>query len=60
MEQVCSTLQEKLKITGDWEIYPFAVHRLIAPGRVEVDGRTVYVDGRKLPEYGYRIDDELL
>ena len=56
MEAVCRVLQTALKQEGDWQIYPFAVHDLIARGRVELDGRKVYVDNRLLPEYGYRID----
>jgi len=42
MEHTCHHLQEALKEEGDWEIYPFAVHDLIAKGRVELDDRTVY------------------
>jgi phosphoribosylglycinamide formyltransferase-1 len=57
MERICSRLQDALKVNGDWEIYPFAVHGLIGRGRVEVDGRTVYVDGKSLPEYGWRMDE---
>jgi phosphoribosylglycinamide formyltransferase-1 len=57
VETVCRNLQDALKVSGDWKIYPFAVHDLIAKGRVQIDGRTVYVDGTPLPEYGYRIDD---
>ena len=57
MELICKNLQEALKVAGDWKIYPFAVHDLIAQGRVQIDGRTVYVDGREMPEYGYRIDE---
>jgi len=57
MELICRNLQEALKVTGDWKIYPFAVHELIAQGRVQIDGRTVYVDGKEVPEYGYRIDE---
>ena len=55
MEHICANLQDALKIAGDWEIYPFAVHNLIARGRVAVDDRTVYVDGKQMPEYGYRL-----
>ena len=58
MEHICKNLQDLLKIAGDWEIYPFAVHELIARGRVAVEGKTVYVDGRQLPHDGYRIDEE--
>ena len=57
MEHICESLQDALKEAGDWKIYPFAVHDLITQGRVQVDGRTVYVDGKEMPEYGYRIDD---
>src|SRR4030043_1066942 len=57
MELICKNLQEALKVAGDWKIYPFAVHDLIAQGRVQVDGSTVYVDDRAMPEYGYRLDE---
>jgi phosphoribosylglycinamide formyltransferase-1 len=57
MELICRNLQEALKMAGDWKIYPFAVHELIAQGRVLIDGRIVYVDGKKVPEYGYRTEE---
>jgi folate-dependent phosphoribosylglycinamide formyltransferase PurN len=57
MALICRNLQEALKVAGDWKIYPFAVHHLIAQGRVQIDGNTVYVDDREMPEYGYRIDE---
>jgi phosphoribosylglycinamide formyltransferase-1 len=57
MEFICSMLQDALKVAGDWKIYPFAVHDLISQGRVEIDSRTIYVDGLKLPDYGYRLDE---
>jgi folate-dependent phosphoribosylglycinamide formyltransferase PurN len=59
MAAVCSRLQEALKVEGDWQIYPFAVHDLIARGRVEIDGRTVYVDGKAMPACGFRPDEHL-
>ena len=55
MEHLCKKLQDTLKVAGDWKIYPFAVHNLIAQGRVQVDGKTVYVDSKEMPEYGYRM-----
>ncbi|MBN1643351.1 MAG: hypothetical protein JW856_00805 [Dehalococcoidales bacterium] len=55
MERVCSGLQGVLKVKGDWEIYPFAVHDLISRGRVAVSGKTVYIDGKEMPPYGYRL-----
>jgi len=57
MEHICKNLQDALKVAGDWKIYPFAVHNLIAQGRVQMDGRTVYVDGKEMPDCGYRIDE---
>lgn len=56
MERICSNLQDSLKVKGDWKIYPFAVHDLIARGRAAIDGRTVYVDDKKMPSYGCRLD----
>ena len=57
MGHICSRLQDMLKVKGDWEIYPFGVHDLIAPGRVAVEGRMVYIDGKKMPVWGYRLDE---
>lgn len=57
IKHLCVNLQEELKVAGDWKIFPFAVHDLIARGRVQVDGRIVYIDGREMPEYGYRLDE---
>jgi hypothetical protein len=57
MELVCTTLQDELKVSGDWKIFPFAVHDLIARGRAAIEGRTIFMDGKALPEYGYRLDD---
>jgi hypothetical protein len=30
---------------------------LIGRGAVEIDGRTVYIDGKVMPEHGYRLDN---
>jgi len=57
MGNICRNLQDALKVAGDWKIYPLAVHDLIAQGRVQIADRTVYIDGREIPEYGYRIDE---
>lgn len=60
MKRICENLQSALKVAGDWELYPFAVHALLARGRVKVIDRTVYIDGRQMPDHGYRMDQELL
>ena len=57
MEHICESMQDALKVEGDWKIYPFAVHDLIAKGRVRVEGRTLYIDDKIMPEYGYRLNN---
>ena len=57
MGEICSNLQDALKVAGDWKIYPFAVHNLISQGRVQIADRVVYIDGREMPKYGYRMDE---
>ena len=56
LEEISSKIQEALKVEGDWRIYPFAVHELIAKGRVALDGRTVYIDGIQMPRNGWQVD----
>jgi folate-dependent phosphoribosylglycinamide formyltransferase PurN len=56
MEHLCRKLQDMLKVRGDWEIYPFAVN-MVAQGKVGLEGRTVFVDGKELPRHGYRMDE---
>jgi phosphoribosylglycinamide formyltransferase 1 len=56
LREVSSAIQEVLKVEGDWKIYPFAVHELIAKGRVALDGRTVYIDGVQMPAEGWQVD----
>lgn len=56
LEQVSTVIQDVLRTEGDWQIYPFAVHDLIAKGRVALDGRTVYVDGVRMPDEGWQVD----
>jgi folate-dependent phosphoribosylglycinamide formyltransferase PurN len=52
MKRVCEVLLPELKVAGDWEIFPLAV-QLIADGRVEVDDKAIYVDGKQLLPHGY-------
>lgn len=56
LENVSTSIQETLRNEGDWKIYPFAVHDLIAKGRVALDGRVVYIDGVPMPEDGWQVD----
>jgi phosphoribosylglycinamide formyltransferase-1 len=55
LERVCLALQDQLKQAGDWMIYPLGVE-MIAAGRVEIDGRQLYLDGQPLPPCGFRPD----
>jgi phosphoribosylglycinamide formyltransferase-1 len=56
LKEVSAAVQEVLKVEGDWKIYPFAVHELISKGRVALDGRTVHIDGIKMPPEGWQVD----
>ncbi len=56
LEDVSTRIQEILREEGDWKIYPFAVHELIAKGRVSLDGRTVHIDGVEMPPEGWQVD----
>jgi folate-dependent phosphoribosylglycinamide formyltransferase PurN len=55
MKLIGETIQDTLKVVGDWEIYPYGVG-LIGRGAVELEGRTVYIDGAPMPEHGYRME----
>ncbi len=57
LEEVSTAVQGMLRDIGDWEIYPFAVHELIAKGRVALDDRIVYIDGVRMPEEGWQVDE---
>jgi phosphoribosylglycinamide formyltransferase 1 len=56
LEEISTRIQDVLKVEGDWKIYPFAVHELIAKGRVSIDGRTVFIDGVAMPDNGWQVD----
>lgn len=56
LEEISTRIQDVLKVEGDWKIYPFAVHELIAKGRVSLDGRTVFIDGVAMPDNGWQVD----
>ncbi len=58
MKQLCENLQKALKVSGDWQVYPFAVHDLIASGRTEISDRMILIDGKQMPDHGYREDEQ--
>jgi len=48
-------MQEKIRKEGEWIIYPFAIHQIIAKGRLGIDKNDcIYVDGEKMPKEGYQ------
>ncbi|MCP3682695.1 MAG: 5-formyltetrahydrofolate cyclo-ligase [bacterium] len=51
-ESKADIFQEQLKEQGDWVIFPQTI-RLIAEGRVQVDGSEVYIDEKKKDKYHY-------
>ena len=57
-ENDADSLNERIRREGEWKIYPFAVHELIAGGRVGVDqDDDIYVDGVKIEAGGYPYGD---
>ena len=52
-EEDIKEMQEKIRKEGEWQIFPFTVHHLIAKGKVGVDSEdNIYVDGPKMPKEG--------
>ena len=48
-------MQEKIRREGEWKIFPYTVHYLIAKGRVGIDEEdSIYIDGIKMPKDGYQ------
>ena len=51
-----AAMEEKIREQGEWKLFPFVVHDLIANGRVAIDGEgNVYVDGQKAGESGFSL-----
>ena len=47
-------MEEKIREQGEWKLFPFVVHDLIANGRVAIDGENnIYVDGLQTGENGF-------
>lgn len=54
-ERDIESLNHKIREDGEWKIFPYAVHELIAKGRAGVDGRgNLYVDGERLSPSGFQ------
>ncbi|HEX3034064.1 MAG TPA: formyltransferase family protein [Thermodesulfobacteriota bacterium] len=54
-EKDTEEMQEKIRREGEWKIFPFTVHNLIANGRVGIDEEdNVYIDGERMPKEGYQ------
>ena len=51
-----AAMEEKIREQGEWKLFPFVVHDLIANGRAAIDGENnIYVDGRKTGESGFSL-----
>lgn len=51
-----AAMEEKIREQGEWKLFPFVVHDLIANARVAIDGENnVYVDGREAGESGFSL-----
>jgi phosphoribosylglycinamide formyltransferase 1 len=54
-EENAKEMQEKIRREGEWQILPFAVHHLIAKGKVGIDGEdNIYIGGVRIPKEGYQ------
>lgn len=50
-------LNERIRSEGEWKIFPYVVHGLIAKGRLGVDGDdNIYLDGELLGPGGHEYD----
>jgi phosphoribosylglycinamide formyltransferase-1 len=48
-------IEKRIREEGEWIIYPFAIHNLIAKGRVGIDENdNVYIDGKRMNKSGYQ------
>lgn len=49
-------MEEKIREQGEWKLFPFVVHDLIANGRVAIDeGKNICVDGQRTGERGFSL-----
>src|SRR3989304_3736931 len=60
-EEDIKEIEEKIRKEGEWIIYPFVVHHLIAKGRVGIDLEdNIYIDGTRMPNGGYQFKNSYL
>ena len=51
-----AAMEEKIRERGEWKLFPFVVHDLIANGRVAIDGgNNIYVDGQQTGKSGFTL-----
>lgn len=51
-------MSELIRREAEWKTFPYAVHEIIAKGRLGIDGNyNLYLDGKKLGKGGYQPDD---
>ena len=51
-----AAMEEKIREQGEWTLFPFVVHDLIANGRVAIDeGKNIYVDGLRTGRSGFSL-----
>ena len=49
-------MEEKIREQGEWKLFPFVVHDLIANGRVVIDEeKNIYVDGLQVGKGGFSL-----
>lgn len=48
-------MNERIRREGEWKIFPYAVHEIIARGRLGIDGNdNLYLDGKRLGKGGFQ------
>ncbi len=54
-ESDSEAVSERIRSEGEWKVFPYAVHHLIAKGRLGIDkDDNVYLDGNELGKSGYQ------
>lgn len=51
-----AAMDERIREQGEWRLFPFVVHDLVANGRVSIDKENnIYVDGSKMEKSGFSL-----